>query len=115
MLSDNKIYSLGLDNFGEIEKVIKSLDGDFDVPGYDSDVLEELYGIKSVEQEAAEMAVKPSEMPIQAFSPTPYAEDGEAEKMPTTHSKRLQEEREKAIEEARSFVICPNCGEKIYL
>lgn len=53
LLSDNKIYSLGLDNYEMIDHILTELgeEHDFEVPGYDSESLEELYGIKSVEKD----------------------------------------------------------------
>jgi hypothetical protein len=44
MMADNKIYSLGVDNLEAIEDIISELGGvkDFDIPGYDADLLETL-------------------------------------------------------------------------
>ena len=44
MMADNKIYSLGVDNLEMIEGIIAQLGEvkDFDIPGYDADLLETL-------------------------------------------------------------------------
>jgi hypothetical protein len=42
MLSDNRVYSLGLDDHGGILEAIRGLELDYDIPGYDSDILEKL-------------------------------------------------------------------------
>ena len=114
LLSDNKIYSLGIDNYTAIESILKELavDSDFDVPGYDSEILEDLYGIKSVEKEVEdkEQFKVPDGAELEAEGIPPVRDIPET---PPEPSKRLQEQREEA--EQRRFVICPNCGEKIWL
>jgi len=39
MMADNKTAGLGVDNLGNIEELIIELAGDFDIPGFDDDVL----------------------------------------------------------------------------
>ena len=39
MMADNKTAGLGIDNLTNIEQLINELDGDFDIPGFDDDVL----------------------------------------------------------------------------
>jgi hypothetical protein len=42
MLSDNRIYSLGLDDHGAILDAIRGLKLDFDIPGFDAEILQNL-------------------------------------------------------------------------
>ena len=42
MLSDNRIYSLGLDDHGAIIEAIRGLEQDFDIPGFDAEILQNL-------------------------------------------------------------------------
>ena len=42
MLADNRVYELGMTDTDAFEEIIKSLDGDLDVPGWDEDLLETL-------------------------------------------------------------------------
>lgn len=42
MIADNKIYGLGFDDNESIMELLESLDGDFTVPGYDEELLNEL-------------------------------------------------------------------------
>ena len=117
LLADNKIYSLGFDDYSVIEEILSELGqaSDFEVPGYDSNVLEELYGIKSVEEEV-EKSGTPVSKALSDLSTTSSAEmpvevtEGEEEPVP---SKRVEEARKEA--ENRPSVICPNCGERIWL
>ena len=40
MMADNKVYELGFTDVDAIEELVKELDGDVDVPGWDADLLE---------------------------------------------------------------------------
>ena len=42
MMADNKVYELGFTDVDVIEELVKELDGDVDVPGWDADLLEML-------------------------------------------------------------------------
>lgn len=42
MIADNKIYTLGFDDNDVIMELLATLDGDFEVPGYDEELLSEL-------------------------------------------------------------------------
>lgn len=53
MLADNRIFELGMTDTGTFEEIIKELDGDIDVPGWDEDLLETLNA--SVEDTLAEV------------------------------------------------------------
>lgn len=39
MIADNQTASLGVDDYAAVEELLKSLDGDYDVPGYDEDAI----------------------------------------------------------------------------
>ena len=42
MIADNKIYNLGRDDNDALFAMLESLDGDYDVPGFEEDTLKEL-------------------------------------------------------------------------
>lgn len=42
MLADNRVYELGLTDIDTFEELIRELDGDIDVPGWDNDLLSTL-------------------------------------------------------------------------
>lgn len=118
LLADNKIYSLGTDNYEAIEAILTELgqDSDFEIPGYNSETLEELYGIKSVEAEVEQNGT-PVKNALSDVSDNKKVEvkssdssDNAAEPTPSNAFEKAREEAEN-----RKFVICPNCGEKIWL
>ena len=44
MVSDNKIWALGVDNLDAIDEVLRKLQNDLDIPGYDEDTLRSMVG-----------------------------------------------------------------------
>ena len=144
MMADNKIYNLGVDNLEAIEGIIAELGEfkDFDIPGYDSDLLETLtfapidaddfmggYGLideatkgemqkasEKYAQEEADFAASaeeitpkspsgPLESPSSAFPTAGDIDAGLLEKAEETAGIALQ----------RRYIVCPKCGEKIWL
>lgn len=65
MMADNKVYELGFTDVDAIEELVKELDGDVDVPGWDADLLEML---NSTEDEADEMIGSYGEFPESEIS-----------------------------------------------
>jgi len=158
MMADNKVYSLGVDNLDTIEEIIAELGAmkDFDIPGYDADLLETLtfepddaddfmggYGIldesskASMEraaeryaQEEAEFAATAEKLSVpnrnmpagdrnlrEAAPGTTEETPGRA---PTPQTDIVTSSEEKAegtqgIALQRRFLVCPKCGEKIWL
>lgn len=128
MIADNQIASLGTDNFSVIEEFIKSLDGDIDVPGYDEEMLRTLimdddeleaevmnYGTFSTEQIES---VKSNEG-VERKPVTQTYEQTEARKIVNGWQDGAtndpEEEMGTSRAETQRYVICPHCGEKIYL
>ena len=128
MMADNKVYELGLTDHESIDEILKQLDGDFDIPGYDDSLLETItmtfqetddfvssYGTYSAEdvnsirknkEKAEKAAGSPSGTPHDSDVLTPY--------QPAEPSRTPTEEAVGAIESER-FIICPRCGERICL
>lgn len=112
MLADNRVFELGVTDTTIFDEIIKELDGDLDVPGWDADLLEMLnssvsdtnsmveeYGTYEPEEVSAVNSrerADHSQPPMQQPAPVPVA----------TIESQDQEER---------FIICPKCGERICL
>lgn len=118
MLADNKIYTLGFDDVNNIDKIMKELE-DFDVAGFDEDILNQLYAdmdemsdnmseisgmgtvrpekleeIKNVEKERIENPPAPQVVDLNqpnAYDPLPSTEN-----------------------ENQNYMNCPHCGAKIW-
>lgn len=133
MIADNKTYVLGIDNLDTLNEFLEELQGDLDIPGYDEEILQQMvadadevtekiseYGtldeseiqkIKEAnekrEQKAA--AAEISDNNSENSSENPNTSDNQSSERQNTT------ETEPEITETRKFVICPNCGEKIWL
>lgn len=133
MIADNKTYALGIDNLNTLNEFLEELQGDLDIPGYDEEILQQMvadadevtekiseYGtldeseiqkIKEAnekrEQKAA--AAEISDNNSENSSENPNTSDNQSSERQNTT------ETEPEITETRKFVICPNCGEKIWL
>ena len=119
MLADNKIYSLGVDDMDVFEEFLRDLGDDLEIPGYDLELLEtitadlgdvdemlsgygtindntkqqiastaERYEAQEVEHAAAAEEIKPT---------PPPAPDAPPEALP------------------KRFILCPKCGERIWM
>lgn len=133
MIADNKTYALGIDNLDTLNEFLEELQGDLDIPGYDEEILQQMvadadevtekiseYGtldeseiqkIKEAnekrEQKAA--AAEISDNNSENSSENPNTSDNQSSERQNTT------ETEPEITETRKFVICPNCGENIWL
>lgn len=133
MIADNKTYALGIDDLDTLNEFLEELQGDLDIPGYDEEILQQMvadadevtekiseYGaldeseiqkIKEAnekrEQKAA--AAEISDNNSENSSENPNTSDNQSSERQNTT------ETEPEITETRKFVICPNCGEKIWL
>ena len=133
MIADNKTYALGIDNLDTLNEFLEELQGDLDIPGYDEEILQQMvadadevtekiseYGtldeseiqkIKEAnekrEQKAA--AAEISDNNSENSSENPNTSDNQSSE------RQNATETEPEITETRKFVICPNCGEKIWL
>lgn len=132
MIADNQIASLGTDNFTVIEEFIKSLDGDLDVPGYDDEMLKTLvmdddelekevlnYGSFSSEQiDAVKSNEGIEQKPVEQTFQNNERQAADGYQNAAAQDKPYaanEEQMQSSKAETQRFVICPQCGEKIYL
>jgi len=108
LLADNKLADLGTYDYDAIDDIINSLEGDFDIPGYDSDTLEEMYGISSVnEEEVKTITSLPKEgVKVAEESHTPS-------QTVINNVEQKKAEVEQVLAQEKKYIICPNCGQRI--
>lgn len=120
MLSDNRIFDLGVNDIAAFDAIIAELDGDFDIPGYDDSFLDSLtadaeeisavlseYG--TVDEDAAEVIRTAENTPVRPV------QTAQSEPSPESPVATREEAPESGETPAGRFVICPNCGERIWL
>ena len=133
MIADNKTYALGIDNLETLNEFLEELQGDLDIPGYDEEILQQMvadadevteklseYGTLD-ESEIQKMKAaneKREQKTVSEDASTGNTEDS-LKKSNLSNEQQADEqnatETEPEITELRKFVICPNCGEKIWL
>ena len=127
MIADNKIFSLGIENLDTLNEFLEELNGDLDIPGFDEEILKQMVA------DADEVTEKISEYGT--------LDEEEIQQIKEANEKREQKELESSSEEGkaivqtdlpqqggqsatmespesaetRRFVICPKCGEQIWL
>ena len=123
MLADNRIYELGMTDTDAFDEIIKSLDGDVDVPGWDADLLETLNA--SVQQVNEMVDAYGSYQPedVSRYNERRPAETGSvALQQPSAAPEPAAQgntypEAQAAGNAAQAaggrYVICPKCGERI--
>lgn len=112
MIADNKIYSLGIDDLGSLDKFLLELKGDYDIPGYDEDVLKSLMAeVKNVEAVISSYGTLDQEeiQSMQASGARKETAINDA-RAPAAH-----QPAEGPVPEQRRMIVCPHCGEEIWL
>lgn len=133
MIADNKIYGLGIDNLETFDSFLKELSDDLDIPGFDEGILQSMvaeaeevtdkimeYG--SVDDSEIE-SLKAAKARKEAFmekagqeqEATAFAQPVAVPQSTPAPSNPPADEENTEPTEIRKFVICPNCGEKIWL
>lgn len=118
MLADNRVFDLGVDDLSALDAFVLELKDDLDIPGYEEDLL------RAMVMEADEAADTLSEYGTidegrieeirDARERTEAREEAAArnaeEYVPSAAGTQPQEEGP-----ARRFILCPKCGERIWL
>lgn len=122
MIADNKIFQLGVENMDVLNEFLEDLHGDYDIPGFDEDVLRQMMadtdeidaqisGYGTIDPEEVRQMRERAERREQEQR---TAGTGNAEEAPAPASQTEGSEGDTENTE-RPFVICPNCGEKVWL
>ena len=121
MIADNKIFSLGIENLDTLNEFLEELNGDLDIPGFDEEILKQMVA------DADEVTEKISEYGT--------LDDEEIRQIKVANAKREQkesagaeidrdildvenknaEQKEPVQELSRQSIVCPKCGEQIWL
>lgn len=127
MIADNKIFSLGIENLDTLNEFLEELEGDLDIPGFDEDILRQMvadadeitekiseYG--TLDEEEVRKIKEANEKREQAEATDNGADQGTD--LPLQAPERQSEGDAGAGQEPAEtgrFVICPKCGERIWL
>lgn len=117
MMADNRIFDLGVDDMQVFDEFIAELGDDLDVPGFDDELLRSLtadeaeidemmsgYGLIT-EEKKAEMA----------GAAETYRQEAEARAAQPAAATDTDAGRTEDAQPVGKYVVCPKCGEKIWL
>ncbi|MDR2740106.1 MAG: hypothetical protein LBB68_09810 [Treponema sp.] len=108
MMADNKTAGLGIDNLNNIEYLIQELAGDFDIPGFDDEVLKSINAASEEISQALDDYGKATEENLEGIEA--HAEVNEGPREPDTPEETTDE-----AEPERKSIICPECGATVWL
>ena len=118
MLADNRIFDLGVDDMSAFDAIIAELGEDLDVPGYDDELLQSLTAdaaeIDEMMSSYGLITEEKKEEIHNAADTYQKAEEARAARPPDATDNDVGHTDEDEAPEGR-FVICPKCGEKIWL
>jgi ParB-like chromosome segregation protein Spo0J len=120
MLADNKIFGLGVDDLETFDAFLVDLKDDLDIPGFDEELLksmvaqagevtERLQEYGTLDEDEIE-EIKAARERKDLYMTTGLADEGEAD-----DSEEDAPAPEESKEPVRQYVVCPHCGEKIWL
>lgn len=135
MLADNKVYDLGITDMSVFDAIIKDLGDDLDVPGYDEDLLKIVnqsvydatnsvmsYGSIEVSKNDAQRAenarndIGRTANQLQGQNPYSDAQSPYERSVSNEYDEDDDyDDDEPTPATTRKFVVCPKCGERIWL
>lgn len=123
MIADNKIFSLGIENLETLNSFLDDLQGDLDIPGFDEEILKQMVSdAENITNKLSEYGTLDDEE-IQSIKENAERKEQQIQRIgigqeSAPQSEELHQKSEEDNEETtevRKFVICPKCGEKIWL
>lgn len=125
MIADNKIFSLGIENLDTLNSFLEDLQGDLDIPGFDEDILKQMVSeAEDVTEKLSEYGTLDDEE-IQSIKESGERKEQQIQKaeaeqaisapQPITQPQQEMPEDSEDTTEVKKFVICPKCGEKVWL
>lgn len=113
MMADNKVFDLGVDDINTFDAFLAELKDDLDIPGYDEEILRSM--VSDVEEVTATMQ-EYGTLDTAEVQEIRAAQEKKAQAMaaPPPPSP-APAPRPMPVEPERAFMVCPHCGEKIWL
>ena len=128
MIADNKIYGLGIDDLDTFNKFLADLGEDLDIPGFDENILKSMvaeaedvtekiseYGTIDDDEIKAIQASKERKEALMAKPPSNEPEESDTTEDTFTNDNNSHQTTPPVPAEMQKFVICPDCGCKIWL
>lgn len=117
MLADNRVYELGVTDTSIFDEIIKELEGDLDVPGWDADLLEMLNASIADANDIVENygVYSPSEVQNITNRERPARDTAPAHQFPEEAQPTDSSAAAEPPSQEQRVIVCPKCGERICL
>lgn len=121
MIADNKIFSLGIENLDTLNEFLEELNGDLDIPGFDEEILKQMVAdADEVTEKISEYGTLDDEEIRQIKVANAKREQKESAGAETARdildvANKNTEQKEPDQELSRQSIVCPKCGEQIWL
>lgn len=128
MMADNKVFNLGIDDLETFNDFLAELQDDLDIPGFDEEILRSMvadaddvtkqladYGMLGTEEiQAIQASGERTDANILRNTPGAATPSGGEHGVTPPLSPEKREE-DQAAGEVKKFIVCPACGEKVWL
>lgn len=117
MLADNRVFDLGVDDLAALDAFVLELKDDLDIPGFEEDLLRAMV-MEADEASEALMeygTIEPEQAAAITETRERYAARDEAAAKNAEEVTPASTGAPAADEPTRRFVLCPKCGERIWL
>lgn len=116
MIVDNKIFDLGMDDFDGLNAFLTELQSDLDIPGFDESILQSLVAdAEQVTEEIMDYGTLAPEA-VERIKATEERRDREMPVMePDEKAESPAAMAETPESEVKKYIVCPHCGEKVWL
>lgn len=117
MLADNRIFDLGVDDMKAFDEFIAELGDDLDVPGFDDELLRSLVADEAeVDEMLSSYGLITEEKKEQLTTAADtYRKEEEARAAQPAGDGGTDAGRAEEAQPVGKYVVCPKCGEKIWL
>lgn len=110
MLADNRVYELGITDMDIFDEIIRELDGDVDVPGWDEDLIAMMNASFRDVDDMIESYGSYDESDVAKLSRRKATKEEPAAEIPASEPAPQMTQAP-----TQKVVICPKCGEQICL
>lgn len=117
ILADNRIFDLGVDDMKAFDEFIAELGDDLDVPGFDDELLRSLVAdeVEIDEMMSSYGLITDEKKAEMAGAAETYQKEEEARAVQPAGAPDTNAGHTEEAQPVGKYVVCPKCGEKIWL
>ena len=118
MLADNRVFDLGVDDLAALDALVLELKDDLDIPGFEEDLLQAM--VMEADEASAALGeygtIDPDRVEeIRETGQRYEAREAAAAQRAEECAPQATGSQSQQAEQTNRFVLCPKCGERIWL